>query len=79
MHFKIDIKLPLFFLIIAILIGYYASYYNKQAPKIEGMNYSLWKIDLYGCKSDRKKLVNLIISNRDKLLRYYLNLYIIYT
>jgi hypothetical protein len=73
MHFKIDIKLPLFLIITAILIGYYISYYNKKAPEIENMNYSLWKNDLYGCKSDREHLVNLIISNKDKFLKYNQN------
>ncbi len=73
MHFKIDFKFPLFLLIIAVLIGYYASYYNKKAPEIEGMNYSLWKNDSYGCKSDRENLVDLIVSNRDKFLRYNQN------
>ena len=73
MHFKIDIKLPLFLIITAILIGYYASYYNKKAPEIKGMNYSLWKNDKYGCKSDRENLIDLIISNRDKFLKYNQN------
>ena len=73
MHFKIDVKLPLFLVIIAILIGYYVSYYNKKAPEIKGMNYSLWKNDKYGCKSDRENLVDLIISNRDKFLKYNQN------
>ena len=70
MHFKIDVKLTLFLLIVAILIGYYISYYNKKAPEIKGMNYSLWKNDKYGGKSDRENLVDLIISNRDKFLKY---------
>jgi hypothetical protein len=73
MHFKIDVKLTLFLLIVAILIGYYISYYNKKAPEIKGMNYSLWKNDKYGCKSDRENLVDLIISNRDKFLKYNQN------
>lgn len=73
MHFKIDVKLLLFLVIIAILIGYYVSYYNKKAPEIKGMNYSLWKNDKYGCKSDRENLVDLIISNRDKFLKYNQN------
>ena len=73
MHFKIDVKLPLFLIITAILIGYYASYYNKKAPEIKGMNYSLWKNDKYGCKFDRENLVDLIISNRDKFLKYNQN------
>ena len=73
MHFKIDIKLLLFLIIIAVLIGYYVSYYNKKAPEIKGMNYSLWKNDKYGCKSDRENLVDLIISNRDKFLKYNQN------
>jgi len=73
MHFKIDVKLPLFLVIITILIGYYVSYYNKKAPEIKGMNYSLWKNDKYGCKSDRENLVDLIISNRDKFLKYNQN------
>ena len=73
MHFKIDVKLLLFLIIIAVLIGYYGSYYNKKAPEIKGMNYSLWKNDKYGCKSDRENLVDLIISNRDKFLKYNQN------
>ena len=73
MHFKIDIKLPLFLIIIAILIGYYISYYNRKEPEIKGMNYSLWKNDKYGCKSDRENLIDLIISNRDKFLKYNQN------
>ena len=73
MHFKIDIKLLLFLIIISVLIGYYVSYYNKKAPEIKGMNYSLWKSDKYGCKSDRENLVDLIISNRDKFLKYNQN------
>ena len=73
MHFKIDVKLLLFLIIIAVLIGYYVSYYNKKAPEIKGMNYSLWKNDKYGCRSDRENLVDLIISNRDKFLKYNQN------
>lgn len=63
----------LFVITLLILIGYSVASNSTKIPNIEGMDYSLWKSDLYGCNSDRENLINLIISNKEKFLRFNQN------
>jgi len=63
----------LFVITLLIVIGYSVASKSTKIPNIEGMDYSLWKSDLYGCNSDRENLINLIISNKEKFLRFNQN------
>lgn len=63
----------LFVITLLIVIGYSVASKSTKIPNIEGMDYSLWKSDLYGCNSDRENLIHLIISNKEKFLRFNQN------
>ena len=70
---KRGLYILLFVITLLIVIGYSVASNSTKIPNIEGMDYSLWKSDLYGCNSDRENLINLIISNKEKFLRFNQN------
>ena len=46
---------------------------NTQTPRIEGLDYSKWINDRYGCSGEREKLVDLINDNKELFLRFNQN------
>jgi hypothetical protein len=70
---KRDLLVLLFVITLLIIIGYSVASNSPKKPKIEGMEYSLWKSDVYGCNSNREYLIHFIISNKEKFLRYNQN------
>ena len=55
---KFKCTIPLFYLILIFSC-------NTQIPRIEGLDYSKWINDRYGCSGEREKLVNLINDNKE--------------
>ena len=46
---------------------------STQIPKIEGLDYSKWINDTYGCDGEREKLAHLVNDNKKVFLRFNQN------
>ena len=63
---KFKYPFPLFYLIFIFSC-------STQIPRIEGLDYSKWINDRYGCSGEREKLVDLINDNKELFLRFNQN------
>ena len=47
-----------------VLIAFFIFSCNSNHPKIEGLDYTVWKYDQGGCNGDREKMVSLVNENK---------------
>ena len=56
-----------------VLIAFFIFSCNSNHPKIEGLDYTVWKYDQGGCNGDREKMVSLVNENKEQFLYFNQN------